>query len=566
MKIKILFSLFFIFIIACQKGQFATIGDVGEDPFFPFAWHIQNLGQRFFDQGKGLPGYDIQAANAFRQGLTGKGVHILISDTGIDYTHPDLAKNHSYGASLNFGSCIHSFYPNCELNNNQYAPPLQLNDQNTKNNDLETEAHGTEVAGVIAALERNQIGSRGIAPRATISASNFLSRGFMNNTALGNFSTAQKSQMSEKYDIINQSWGKSSNQEISYISDSMLEAINTMISNGRNGNGTILVRAAGNYNQAEDQGQAVNSIFEGYNNTPYSINVGALNARGLGAWYSLSGANLWITAPGGDDQIAGIVTTDISGCINGESNKLTNIEEKSDFQIGKFGNGECNYSDSFIGTSAAAPVVTGAIALILEKYPNLNWREVKYILAASATQIDKKHEGWQENAAGLNFHHKYGFGALNVDGALELAKNISIKGFQNGLIMTDESEIKRNHPLNNIFNNDDYFTFDVTSEIPVFSVQLRIDTNDFVDTNTNKKSICDVKELEIKITSPSNTVSILTTGTDALYSTNYNNAVLLTNHFFQEQSQGTWKVKISDRNTSNSTTCTINELQLIVGI
>lgn len=554
----------FIFITACGKGQFTAIGDVGEDPFFPYAWHIQNSGQRFFDQGKGISGFDIHAANAYRQGLSGKGVHILISDTGVDYTHPDLAKNHSYGLSMNFGSCLNQLSQNisstCFEDNNQYAPPLQLNEGNTLNSSLENEAHGTEVAGVIAALEKNQIGSRGIAPHATISSSNFLSSGFINNASLGLRSIAELNQMSPRFDIINQSWGKSSNQEINTLSDEMKKAITDMITEGRNEKGTILVRAAGNYNQAEDQGANVSAIFEAFNNTPYSINVGALDARGLAAWYSLPGANLWISAPGGDDQIAGLITTDISGCINGKSNKVTNLDEKTDFQIGKFGNGNCDYTNSFIGTSAAAPVVSGAIALILEKYPNLSWREVKFILAASATKVDPQHEGWLTNAAGLHFHHKYGFGAINVDEAIKQAATISEYNFLTGEIMTDETELK-DLSLNNYYNTNDFYSFSVSSEIPVFSVQLMIDTDDY-----SNSALCDVKELQISITSPSNTTSILTNGTEALASTNYSNTVLLTNHFFQEPSQGVWKVKVSDTNQSNSTKCKLNKLSLIIGL
>ena len=51
-------------------------------------------------------------------------------------------------------------------------------------------------------------------------------------------------------------------------------------------------------------------------------------------------------------------------------------------------NKNCNYTASLNGTSFSAPIVSGAIALILEANPNLNWRQVKYILAQTAKKID----------------------------------------------------------------------------------------------------------------------------------------------------------------------------------
>ena len=45
------------------------------------------------------------------------------------------------------------------------------------------------------------------------------------------------------------------------------------------------------------------------------------------------------------------------------------------------------------GTSSATPVTSGSLALILEANPNLTWRDVKYIIAKTATKVDPEFAG-----------------------------------------------------------------------------------------------------------------------------------------------------------------------------
>ena len=68
------------------------------------------------------------------------------------------------------------------------------------------------------------------------------------------------------------------------------------------------------------------------------------------------------------------------------------------------------------GTSAAAPLVSGVIALRLEANPNLTMRDVEHILAKTAQRNDPNGtdtEGkpkWMQNKAGLWVSYEYGFG------------------------------------------------------------------------------------------------------------------------------------------------------------
>ncbi|MBL0691942.1 MAG: S8 family serine peptidase [SAR324 cluster bacterium] len=56
-------------------------------------------------------------------------------------------------------------------------------------------------------------------------------------------------------------------------------------------------------------------------------------------------------------------------------------------------NPTCSYTSRANGTSAAAPIISGVIALLLERKPELTWRDVRYILARSAIKTDPHYEG-----------------------------------------------------------------------------------------------------------------------------------------------------------------------------
>src|SRR5690606_31735693 len=91
-------------------------------------------------------------------------------------------------------------------------------------------------------------------------------------------------------------------------------------------------------------------------------------------------------------------------------------------------NRDCRYAASLPATPAAAAVVAGSVALLLEAKPELSWRDLKHLLAKTARLIDVDRpaeltniEGsvyvrilpWTINAAGYSFHNAYGFGALD---------------------------------------------------------------------------------------------------------------------------------------------------------
>ena len=206
--------------------------------------------------------------------------------------------------------------------------------------------------------------------------------------------------------------------------------------------------------------------------------VAALNAKGVKASYSNAGSVNWVTGLGGENGNQGtygensdatstdgptIFSTDLSGCTNGYSNSTVsqNFLNGTSQRSGVADNAGCNYS-YMNGTSAATPTVTGVVALILQANPALTWRDVREILRATARKVDDAYEtrssrntrvdltsttptlssvvgskadytagtsnvplelGWQRNAAGYWYSNWYGFGLVDADAAVAMAKS-----------------------------------------------------------------------------------------------------------------------------------------------
>ena len=96
----------------------------------------------------------------WEQGYTGAGVHISITDDALELAHPDLRANILPDASRNY--LARSDLASESLRKN----PLPV--------DCEKDAHGTAVAGIIAGVGDNNIGIKGVAPRAKIYFANVL--------------------------------------------------------------------------------------------------------------------------------------------------------------------------------------------------------------------------------------------------------------------------------------------------------------------------------------------------------------------------------------------------------
>ena len=159
---------------------------------------------------------------------------------------------------------------------------------------------------------------------------------------------------------------------------------------------SIFIRGAGNSNNERDKNTNIRSL----GNHLALINVAALNTMNKVAKYSHLDSTNWISAPGGEDSPqGGMITT----CY--ETNKCVN-----------------KIASDFYGISAAAAVVTGVVALMLEANSELTWRDVKYILAKTAVHVDIHDQFWVKNDAQYRFNNAYGFGAIDAEAAVKMAQ------------------------------------------------------------------------------------------------------------------------------------------------
>lgn len=401
------------------------------DPGFYYQWHLSddlrslNNLLKTNQQPETLQTLSFQLQKAHKMGFTGRGIKIAIVDTGIQADHEDLKENYLENESRLYGN----------------SPILE------NSPDVNAPYHGTGVAGLVAARGWNNKGIRGVAPRAQFADLAFLSAPYSASLLID--------QVKGNFDIYNQSWGMSPNRPVA-MPEFYAQALTEGVSKQRQGLGALYVKSAGNRFYACDYHHSCladpqtrkaceqlsfcteNSNQDPYNQSPHLIVVGALNHLEKKSSYSSTGSNIWISAIGGENYIAygpGLLTTDLKGCARGKSkNGLLAASYFSFFPATT----DCAYTDSFSGTSAAAPVVSGAIALVLQANPYLSYRDVKYILARTAKKIDLDfkpweidvkdnsyllHPGWIENKAAqpFHFHNWYGFGALDVYAAIQMS-------------------------------------------------------------------------------------------------------------------------------------------------
>ena len=316
---------------------------------------------------------------------TGKGVRIGQFEPGgqfatapeiFDVAHPDLAPN------------IDQAWLQTQKTNGT-LPGLVSN-------------HATMVAGVMVGA-KNGIGGVGVAYDAKLGGYYLAGKGD-DLAGLGHMVS---------FDIANNSWGFSNDFALSSYQDGHFTTATALsmnaqyaASNGRGGLGTIIVAAGGN--SRATGGNAQGSLT---NNNRFSVEVGAINAQGdlstlqIGSSpFSNPGASLLVSAPGSN-----VVST----------SHMLETERGS-----TFGN---DYS-SMQGTSFAAPIVSGIVALMLEANPNLGYRDVQQILALSARKINDPSTQWSDNAAhgwnggGMHTSNDYGFGEVDARAAVRLSE------------------------------------------------------------------------------------------------------------------------------------------------
>lgn len=342
-----------------------------------------------------LNAIDVPGAWNYTRGSNCTPVIVAILDAGVDWTHPDL----SYGSD-SYTNIYENPGEDSWTNPNDPSTGNGIDDDHdgyvddwkgwnffsNNNNSLGSIVefcnttypfdHGTVVAGIIGAKLNNSVGVAGIAGgsnKAGVKLMSVVVDGYQYTGTLGvcpdHVPTAILPDaiiyaVDRGAKIINMSFGVS---ETSAIDSAISYAID---------HGVTLVAGAGN---TDPNGDSVSYPAS----NPLVISVGATNMNGQKANFSNYGTNLFISAPG-----------------------VSMYSTLPNDSYGYFGNGN--------GTSFAAPVICGVIALMLSVNPSLTPAQIKNILSSTADET-----GGYTYTNGKSL--ELGYGQVNAKKAVEAA-------------------------------------------------------------------------------------------------------------------------------------------------
>ena len=291
------------------------------DASFPLLWGLENIGQDVNGGPGGTPGADIHAVPAWDVSVGSTAYVVGVIDTGIDYTHPDLAPNiwtapSAFTVDLGGGVTII-----CAAGTHGFNAVARTC------NPMDDHNHGTHVAGTIGASGNDGIGVVGVNWTTRLMGIKFLDATGSGSIADAihaiRFAVKTKEAFAATHGadirILSNSWGGPG------FSQALLDEVNAA-----NAADMLFVAAAGNNGYSND----LFSFYPASYDAPNVVSVAATTNTDDLAWFSNYGtSSVHLGAPGVD-----ILSTTIGN----------------------------TYAFSS-GTSMAAPHVSGAAALVLSR-------------------------------------------------------------------------------------------------------------------------------------------------------------------------------------------------------
>jgi subtilisin family serine protease len=301
------------------------------DPQYPSLWGLHNTGQN-----GGTPGADIHAPEAWDITTGSSAVVVAVIDTGIDYTHQDLAAN----MFRNEADCNANGVD--DDGNGKVDDCYGIDTANDDSDPFDDNHHGTHVAGTIGAAGNNSVGVVGVNWNVKLMACKFLSSGGSGSTSDAIDCLTYVAMMKDRgVNIVatNNSWGGGA------YSQALYDAIDAQRQRG-----ILFIVAAGNSGADND---AAPSYPAGYD-LPNVLAVAATTRTDARPSFSNYGRqSVQIGAPG--------------------SEILSTFPGNSYSQLS--------------GTSMAAPHVTGVAALLKAQDPGRDWRAIRNLILAGGDAI-----------------------------------------------------------------------------------------------------------------------------------------------------------------------------------
>jgi subtilisin family serine protease len=303
---------------------------IPNDPYIYLQWGLNNTGQ-----SGGTVDADIDAPEAWDIFTGNYDVIVAVIDSGIDYSHVDLAQN----IWINAGEI-----PNNGIDDdgNGYIDDYRgWNFYSNNNNPMDTLGHGTHVSGIIGAVGDNGIGISGVCWNVKLMALKIVPDTASEISAIDYA-------ISMGANVINASWGGPS------YSGPLLSAISRAQANG-----VLFIAAAGS--AIPPSPPSNNDITPHY---PSSYDL---------------------------DNIISVLSTDHQDNISGFSNYgFYSVDlgapEGGDPTQSSYNIYSTIPDNGFLylsGTSMATPFVSGAAALLLAQRSEIDWWEAKTIILKS---------------------------------------------------------------------------------------------------------------------------------------------------------------------------------------
>ncbi len=291
-------------------------------------WGLENKGEL-----GGIEDADIDAPEAWDTKTDASDVVVAVIDTGVRYTHEDLAANMWVNADEIPGNGI-------DDDGNTFIDDIHgINSIVDSGDPMDDQGHGTHVAGILGAVGNNGIGLTGTAWNVKIMALKFLDA-----EGVGRDSDAIECinyAISEGSRVINNSWGAEGYNPV--LEQAIQDA---------NEAGVFFVAASGNESNDNDANPSYPASYE----VPNVISVTATDKSDSFASFANFGENsVDLAAPG-----VGVYSTYVGS--------------DEDYR-------------ALSGTSMAAPYVSGTLALLLSHFPDEPLSSIQTRLYASSDTL-----------------------------------------------------------------------------------------------------------------------------------------------------------------------------------
>tara|TARA_R110001606_G_scaffold74592_3_gene172838 strand:- start:2835 stop:5324 length:2490 start_codon:yes stop_codon:yes gene_type:complete len=375
---------------------------------------------REYNATVGLP--LIGASSAYALGATGAGIKVAVIDTGSITDHPDFI-----GASITtYDVCASSACPGYDAAGNSIT-------QIRQSDDIDTGGHGTLVTGIIAAVRQDDFnttvddnvanGIQGIAYEASVLDIRADSPGSCARTGEDEGCTFADSNLVKAIDyaiaqgvtIINMSLGGEVDNDPT-LENAVRRAAQA---------GILVVISAGNDAEpagTDDMGDPVDAVGQTPSEPAYIagqaaslgrvVAVGSIDtSRKISDFSNRAGnaaKNYYLMAPG-----EGVVTTglddditnpDLLPCVPPNTSGCNDLDSDGDY-----------YRVS--GTSFSAPYVAGALALLLDAFPNLKQNPelaLQILLETADDYVDATPDLITGEVAGAGADSVSGVGIMNL--------------------------------------------------------------------------------------------------------------------------------------------------------